>query len=217
MLEYFYFAHQGQYSHHETNLKRFYDKVQRQYKDQILPTVQSLLDLLKIFLERLTDEYMFLTNDDKITFILDTFENKALKQQMEYVNKNVILSTVHGAKGLEWDYVILPDMEQYVFPNYFGLCGKCNFHHNKIDDGYCGLVYSRKIERKFLEELSVFYVSVTRARKDVWFSSSRKRIHYSGSEKDTYVSCLLTLPGIVADNWFYPQGTRSTLAFPLRV
>ena len=47
-----------------------------------------------------------------------------------------------------------------------------------------------------LEELSVFYVSVTRAKKDVCFSSSRRRIHFSGEKRNTFVSCLLSLPGI---------------------
>ena len=46
---------------------------------------------------------------------LDIFENRQLKQAMEYVDSAVILSTVHGAKGLEWDYVILGDMERWLF------------------------------------------------------------------------------------------------------
>lgn len=178
------------------NLKRFYNKVFQMCKKQDLPIIQSLLDLLKIFLNRLIDEYYFLTNEDKIMFILDTLEYKALKHQMEYVDKNIILSTVHGAKGLEWNYVILPDMEQYVFPNYYSLCGICNFNHNRVDTGYCRLVYNKSLERQFLEELSVFYVSVTRAKKNVYFSSSKKRIDSKGEERNTYVSCLLSLPGI---------------------
>ena len=178
------------------NLKRFYNKVRQSYEDQDLPVIQSLLDLLKIFMDRLTDQYYFLTNEDKIMFILDTFENRSLKQQMEYIKKDVILSTVHGAKGLEWDYVILPDMEQFIFPNYRSLCGSCNFKYNNIRNGFCQLIYDKKIERQFLEELSVFYVSVTRAKRNVCFSSSKKRILHSGVEKDTYVSCLLSLPGI---------------------
>jgi DNA helicase II / ATP-dependent DNA helicase PcrA len=178
------------------NLERFYNKVQQAYREQNLPVIQSLIDLLRIFMDRLTDQYYFLMNEDKIIFILDTFEHRALKQQMEYVDKSVILSTVHGAKGLEWDYVILPDMEQYVFPNYFSLCGSCNYRHNSIHNGFCRLVYNERIEMQFLEELSVFYVSVTRAKKEVYFSSSQKRIHYSGEERDTYVSCMLSLQGI---------------------
>lgn len=194
------------------NLERYYNKVWQKYKDQNLPVIQSLLDLLKILLDRLTEQYYFLTNEDKIIFILDTFENRALKQQMEYVEKNVILSTVHGAKGLEWDYVILPDMEQYVFPNYFSLCGSCNFKYNNIQNGFCQLIYNKRVERQFLEELSVFYVSVTRAKKNVCFSSSEKRIHFSGAERNTYVSCLLSLPGI--ETCYSEEGRGSN--FPSR-
>ena len=56
--------------------------------------------------------------EEKYNLLLDIFENRQLKQSMEYIKCNVILATVHGAKGLEWDYVFLPDLEQWVFPGY---------------------------------------------------------------------------------------------------
>jgi len=129
---------------------------------------------------------------------------------MEYVEKNVFLSTVHGAKGLEWDYVILPDMEQYAFPN-FSICSSCNFKYNNIQNEFCQFIYDKRIERQFLEELSVFYVSVTRAKRNVYFSSSKKRIHHSGVEKDAYVSCLLSLPGI--ETCYLKEGRESSFLF----
>lgn len=43
---------------------------------------------------------------------------------MEYVDANVILSTVHGLEGLEWNYVIIADVEQWIFPGY-PVCSKC--------------------------------------------------------------------------------------------
>jgi len=70
------------------------------------------------------------------------------------------------------------------FP-YRSLCGSCNYKHNQSCDEFCQLLYDKKIERQFLEELSVFYIAVTRARKDIFFSSNNKRIHYSGEERDT--------------------------------
>lgn len=152
--------------------------------------ISSLLDLLKVFLKRVITEYNFLELEDKIVFIKDTFENNALKQNMEYIDKNVIVSTIHGAKGLEWDYVIMPDMEQYSNPNWKGLCGKCLY---KSD---CNIRISSANETKFLEELSVFYVGVTRARKQVFFSASQTRINYQGVEKKANTSCLLKLPGV---------------------
>lgn len=46
--------------------------------------------------------------------IKDTFGSNGLKQYIEFIDANVIFSTIHGAKGLEWDYVILPDMEAFL-------------------------------------------------------------------------------------------------------
>lgn len=181
------------------NLNRYLRSVQNRFNDRQTPVVQSLLSLLQILLERLNEDYGFLTNEDKSIFIRDTLENGALKQQMEHVSKRVFVSTVHGAKGLEWDDIILPDMEQYVFPNYYGLCGQCAGRSNSVRNGVCKLVQNPALEKAFLEELSVFYVAVTRGKKDVWFSSSRLRIHYSGRQNKTYVSCLLSLAGIEVD------------------
>ena len=50
-------------------------------------------------------------------------------------------------------------------------------------------------ERAFLEELSVFYVAVTRARKQVYFScSKRQRTKYGDRSKN--ISCFMKLPGM---------------------
>ena len=184
----------------KANLQKFYGKVQESFKEDDTLTTSSLLELLAIFLDRLVSSYSFLTNEDKIIFILDTLENRALKQQMEYVSKKVTITTIHGAKGLEWDCVILPDMEQYGFPTYRSLCGSCDYKHRTIENGFCKIGPNHRLKQQYLDELSVFYVSATRAKKNVYFSSSRRRIHYSGEERETYVSCLLSLPGIQAGN-----------------
>jgi len=86
-------------------------------------------------------------------------------------------------------------MEQYSFPNYPGLCGICQFKNDcKINWNLASRIPD--FERKFYSELSVFYVAVTRAKKEVFFTYSNKRIHHTGDERDTNVSCLLKLPGI---------------------
>lgn len=177
-------------------LSKLYIKIKEHFKDKKTATIESLLVLLKVFLDKIVDEYSFLSIEDKITFMRDTFENNVLKQHMENISKNVILSTIHGAKGLEWAYVIMPDMEQYVFPNYYSLCGMCSFDIRTMQGIKCILTNPKKVEEKFLEELSVFYVGVTRARKQVFFSSSKERIDYQGNSKRTYISCMLNRPGI---------------------
>jgi DNA helicase II / ATP-dependent DNA helicase PcrA len=172
-------------------LRKFYFQVEEAFKNSSSPTIKSLLNLLEVFLSRILIDYSFLSVEDKLTLIRDTFENRTLKQNMEYVDQNVIISTIHGAKGLEWDYVLMPDMEQYSIPNWYGLCGACNHKSN------CNLTVNSGNEKNFLEELSVFYVGVTRARKQIFFSASKNRFKANGTTQRTNLSCMLKLPGIV--------------------
>ena len=150
----------------------------------------SLLILLGAFWGRIFSHYSFLSNEDKITLIKDIFENNGLKQYIEFVGKNITISTVHAAKGLEWDFVILPDMEQDSFPNWIGLCKDCNCKAT------CNLIITKENESRFLEELSVFYVAVTRARKKVFFTASQSNLDKNGISRTKNLSCFLKLPGI---------------------
>ena len=169
--------------------KTHYDKIKEIYIDNDSILIKALLKLLNIFWSRLFIDFSFLSNDDKINLIKETFEHNGIKQYMEYLDTSVIISTVHAAKGLEWDYVILPDMEKDSFPNWFGLCCKCK--HS--DD--CNLVLDKNIEQSFLEELSVFYVAVTRAKKQVYFTASKTQLSTKGTFQKNY-SCFMRLPGI---------------------
>ncbi|MBD1922208.1 ATP-dependent helicase [Funiculus sociatus GB2-A5] len=171
-------------------LSKFYIKIAETFKHSSSPVIKSLLNLLEVFLSRALSDYSFLSAEDKLILIRDTFENRTLKQNMEYVNENVIISTIHGAKGLEWDYVLMPDMEQYSMPNWNGLCGACNHKSN------CNLTVDSRNEKNFLEELSVFYVGVTRARKQIVFSASKTRFKADGTTQPANLSCMLKLPGI---------------------
>lgn len=181
----------------KTILNKICAVLRQHYKSSSSKVIQSLLILTRAFFNKLLSEYSFLENEEKIAYINDTFENRALKQNMDYVDSKVFVSTVHGAKGLEWSYVLLPDMEPYLFPNYGSLCGNCNFKTGRINTGdYCRIQVENHGEKEFLEELSVFYVAVTRAQKEVFFSASRKRYNSNGEIKNSKISCLLTLPGI---------------------
>jgi len=160
------------------------------YASSQAPLINALLDLLNIFWNKLFVDFPFLSNEEKVNLIKETFEHYSLKQYIEYVKTNVIISTVHAAKGLEWDYVILPDIEQDLFPNWMGLCQNCT---NKTD---CRLIITDQNEKKFLEELSVFYVAITRARKQVFFSASNYQIGNYNSQWKKNISCFLKLPGL---------------------
>ena len=172
-------------------------KITLEYKDNTDKLIDALLKLTKVFFNKVVTDYRFLENEEKIAYIKDTIEGRALKQNMDAIESNLFISTVHGAKGLEWDQVIMPDMEPYVFPNYGGLCGNCNYYMGRQQDRYyCKINISNHDINEFLEELSVFYVAVTRARKRLVFSASACRYTNEGQIKESKLSCLLYLPGI---------------------
>ena len=127
--------------------------------------------------------------------IVDVLSNNALKQSMEYLDENIIVTTVHSAKGLEWDYVIMPDMERNSFPNYMSLCSSCSEQYNNDACRTCYISKKTKSLDKYMEVLSIFYVAVTRARKQVFFSGSLESIN-DVRYPNTKYSCLLSLPGI---------------------
>lgn len=152
----------------------------------------SLSVLLKLLLEKVQKEYMFLSFEEKSGIILETLANRGLKQHLDLVtDSRVILATVHGAKGLEWDYVIMPDIQKFCFPPApfcIRNCANCNIDWVKRSDEF---------EQTFLEELSVFYVAVTRARKDIMFLFSNSITFSNGKTQNSPLSCLLKLPGLI--------------------
>jgi len=165
-------------------------KIKKHYVASTDSAVAALTNLLEIFWSKLFSDFSFLSNEEKINLVKDTFEHSSLKQYIEFVEANIIISTVHAAKGLEWDFVILPDMEQDSFPNWFGLCSTCNCKTN------CKISVTSENETRFLEELSVFYVAVTRARKQIFFTASKTAPDKFCNNRAKNISCFLSLHGI---------------------
>lgn len=110
--------------------------------------------------------------EDQNSFISDlavTEQIELKRNQTEEENK-VTLTTVHQAKGLEWDVVFLISVNPGDFPSFMAI------REGKID-----------------EEERVFYVAITRARKQLYISrqmsGSRRpmygnRIEINGSDFD---------------------------------
>jgi DNA helicase-2/ATP-dependent DNA helicase PcrA len=72
---------------------------------------------------------------------------------------SVTIMTLHAAKGLEFDLVFIPSMEEGIFP-----------HQRAIDqDGQKGIEEERRIA----------YVGITRARKELYLTfAERRRMFY---------------------------------------
>ena len=175
------------------SLKQFVKIAEETYMAEDERTAASLNKLLDALVEKVTLDYGDLQAEEKYDYLLDVFENRQLKQAMEYVDSPVILSTVHGAKGLEWDYVFIIDLEIWGMPGYF-ICKDCGNKYDKTTAAKCRFpdVSNADFKERMLDELSVFYVATTRARKQVFVSASQNR----ANGKSGKFSCFASLPGI---------------------
>lgn len=134
------------------------------------------------------------TTRDKYIDIDFYLENNGLKHMMEYIDERVILTTIHSSKGLEWDYVIIPQMIAGIFPSYRHVCKACQAA-NGCNQGfdYCESLFAKEVEVQIKDELNAFYVALTRARKEVFLTS------YSGRNQWNYpnkTNCLINLRGL---------------------
>lgn len=177
------------------SLKKFTEKIAAVHDGNRSKITSSLLELLNAFAEKVESDYNNLLPEEKYEYILDAFENRQLKQSMEYVKSDVIISTIHGAKGLEWDYVFIMDIERWIFPGYL-ICKDCDSKWKK--GCYCTLPQrlNDSVLNNLLDELSVFYVAVTRARKQVYLSASGTRYNNDMQSKISLYSCFARLNGI---------------------
>jgi len=167
----------------------------KKLKDRNL--VNSLHYLMEIFYDKeikIWKNKLSLPKEEIVSNISFIFAEKQLKQYLKYVEEKIIVVTVHGAKGLEWDYVIVPDMEKYGFPSYLGLCQYCKNINNS--DCFLDLINSEEID-KLYQELSTFYVACTRAKKDLIFTKSEKRYNSKDNLSSAHISCFLKLEGFI--------------------
>lgn len=177
------------------SLQAFAGVIKLMYASDGNKTNTSLIKLLEALIEKVSTDYADLPMEDKYNLIVDIFENRQLKQAMEYVDSKVILSTIHGAKGLEWDYVIIADVEQWVLTF---VCRQCPSRNSAISN-CCRLpeIIPMELKQPLLDDLCIFYVGVTRARKQAYISASSERFNAQGRQfTNGNICCFALINGI---------------------
>ncbi len=76
------------------------------------------------------------------------------------IESRLVISTIHRAKGLEWNTVIIPMLTDGFFPDYLSL----------------------KRQEDLEEERRIFYVAVTRTEEDLYLLSAE--LDDDGDEND---------------------------------
>lgn len=166
-------------------------------KDEIykMPNRKYIFDSLYKLLEILFNRSKKLegTSIEKYEYIDFILTNNGLKHMMEYLDDQVVMTTIHSSKGLEWEYVILPKLNNYAFPTSH-MCNVCKSQKNcNIGFNYCIFLYKKGMEKVFKEEMSILYVALTRAKKNVFMTVN------TGLNNNNYVkrkSCLVNLKGL---------------------
>ena len=174
------------------SLNVFVNEIKKEYTALNNKVINSLCILLDAFIRKINTDYAELSSEDKYLLIIETFENKQLKQAMEYVDADIVISTIHGSKGLEWSYVFVADFERWSIPQSH-ICYNCNNKFMEPKKNRCTLPEKESINMEdMLDELSIFYVAVTRAKFQVYVSASSKR----ANDKTGCLSCFANMKGI---------------------
>lgn len=113
-----------------------------------------------------------LSREGLIQFI-ENQELRATPPEEEDSENRVILITMHNTKGLEFERVIITGLEEGLFPSYSDI----------YDD-----------ESKLEEERRLFYVSITRAREELYITSCRNRMKWGRFEESFPSRFLRELP-----------------------
>lgn len=168
-------------------------------------TKKYVFDSLYKLLEKLFEVSRTWDGTSKDRFINIDFSlgNKGLKHMMEYLDEKVVLTTIHSSKGLEWDYVIIPQMNAATFPSWKHMCKPCHDAHG-CNEGYdfCRNGFCLEMEKKFKEEISTFYVALTRAKKEAFVTVNTGLNQWRHIKK---TSCLINLPGLVHQSYEWEE------------
>lgn len=146
-------------------------------ESEFLPSFLSLLEgLLRKAVESVDPI-------NRTEYVKDILSRHVLNQSVDEINDRVYVNTIHGAKGLEWDYVIVANFENNELPNYYDMQRIGTFSN----EGH--LVVNNENVEAIAELINKFYVAFTRAKKEVILSYSD--IHWEGNrQKHAKISCL---------------------------
>ncbi|HXP50384.1 MAG TPA: 3'-5' exonuclease, partial [Bacteroidia bacterium] len=123
-----------------------------------MENIQELLNGLKDFTEKADQEGPIPTLDQFMQDIA-LLTNEDINEEEEHDSNKVLLMTIHAAKGLEFNYVYIGGLEENLFPSQMAITSR----------------------EELEEERRLFYVAITRAKKQANLSYSMSRYRYGNS------------------------------------
>ena len=105
---------------------------------------------------------------------------------MEETENSVTMMTLHSAKGLEFPVVFLVGMEEGIFP------------------GYKSIGEPKELE----EERRLFYVGITRAKENLFFTCARQRTIFGSTSCNTISRFIKEIPEELLDGFKEQKSTK---------
>ncbi|VVA43898.1 ATP-dependent DNA helicase PcrA [Candidatus Roizmanbacteria bacterium] len=154
------------------------DRIEEFPTEEIMEKIFESVGFLKMFDSEDPDDFSRLENIKELKSVAISFPklNNFLEQvalvESEYSqheketknnNRRLILMTLHQAKGLEFDHVFIVGVEEGLLP-----------HSRSIDDQF-----------QLEEERRLFYVGITRAKKILYITNTRKRFIFGSQGYST--------------------------------
>jgi DNA helicase-2/ATP-dependent DNA helicase PcrA len=168
------------------------------YEGGELATMQKLSEIIN----------QQISNNNSLTYIISLLEEISITKKFDAVeeeNENkyikpqqLTIITIHKSKGLDWDYVFIPFLQDKMLPKPLFVVGEQkflgNFTLNEVARTIIrNYIYSQifademinyllspqqawmEAERlKIMEEYRLLYVAMTRAKRLLWMSSAKK-------------------------------------------
>ena len=134
------------------------------YENHESHRLENLKRLVKIFKEQ---DNLELHPDTALRNIIEYTALAKNLDQISQENNQVLIITIHQSKGLEFDTVFIAGMCEEEFPTYFSL------RDNKIE-----------------EEKRLFYVALTRAKKQLFISWFLKDFKNYSKSKSQFINSL---------------------------
>ncbi|KKP61238.1 MAG: ATP-dependent DNA helicase [Candidatus Roizmanbacteria bacterium GW2011_GWA2_34_18] len=154
------------------------DRLETYSTNEIIEKLFQNVDYLKLYDVEDVDDFSRLENIKELKSValsypklMDFLEQVALVES-EYSehekktkghSRQLVLMTLHQAKGLEFDHVFIVGVEEGLLP-----------HSRSIDDQF-----------QLEEERRLFYVGITRAKKTLYITNTRKRFIFGSQGYST--------------------------------
>ena len=154
------------------------DRLEIYSTDEIIEKLFQNVDYLKLYDVEDEEDFSRLENIKELKSVavsfpklMDFLEQVALveseysqhEKETKVNNRRLVLMTLHQAKGLEFDHVFIVGVEEGLLP-----------HSRSIDDQF-----------QLEEERRLFYVGITRAKKALYITNTRKRFIFGSQGYST--------------------------------